>query len=95
MANGLVSADTAAQQQTQQLYSYVTGDLPAALQKLTTLANNLNANSAFQGKYAQDYRGTAYPSIQSSTKKMNQDLQQMSNALSKIVAGILQAGGGA
>lgn len=93
MSNGLVSADSAAQQQAQQLYSYVTGDLPNALQKLTTLANTLNGNQAFQGRYAQEYRGQAYPSIQKSTKQMNQDLQQMSQALTKIVKGILAAGG--
>jgi esterase/lipase len=93
MAGGLVSADTAAQAQVQQLSAYVNGDLPAALQKLTTLANNLNANHAFQGNYANDYRNQAYPAIQKSTKQMHQDLQQMSQSLAKIVAGILTAGG--
>lgn len=93
MAGGLVSANTEAQQQATQLYSYVTGDLPNALQKLTTLANNLNANQQFQGNYANEYRGQAYPSIQKSTKAMQTDLQQMSQSLTKIVQGILAAGG--
>lgn len=93
MAGGLVSADTAAQQQVQQLSSYVNSDLPAALQKLTKLADNLNANQRFQGRYADEYRGQAYPSIQQSTKQMNQDLTQMSQSLAKIVQGILTAGG--
>jgi hypothetical protein len=93
MAGGLVSADSAAQAQVQQLSAYINGDLPAALQKLTTLANNLNANQAFQGNYANDYRGQAYPAIQKSTKQMHADLQQMSQSLAKIVAGILSAGG--
>lgn len=93
MPNGLVSADSVAQSQVQQLSAYVNGDLPAALQKLTTLANNLNANHAFQGNFANDYRNQAYPSIQKSTKQMHADLQQMSQSLAKIVAGILAAGG--
>ena len=93
MSNGLVSADAAAQQQAQQLYSYVTGDLPASLRKLTSLANALNGNNNFHGRYAQEYRSQAYPQIQKSTKQMETDLQQMSQALTKIVKGILAAGG--
>ncbi len=92
-SGGLVSADTTAQQQVQQLQSYVNSELPAALDKLTKLANNLNGNQRFQGRYADEYRGQAYPSIQKSTKQMNSDLTQMSASLNKIVAGILAAGG--
>ncbi|MGH7918739.1 MAG: hypothetical protein ACREQM_02210 [Candidatus Dormibacteraceae bacterium] len=91
--SGLVSADALSKQQAAQLQSYVNGDLPAALDKLTKLASQLDSNQHFQGKWANEYRTQAYPGIQKSTKAMQQDLANMSKSLSNIIANVLTAGG--
>lgn len=93
MAGGQVSASDSVKTQAGQLKQYVNGDLPNALNKLTKLASNLNTNSDWKGKYANEYHQTTFPSIQKSTKQMHTDLQQISKSLSTIVDNILQAGG--
>lgn len=93
MSDGTVSASPATKSTATQLQGYVNGDLPAALQKLLKLATQLENDTTFKGKYADDYHSQAYPGIQKSTKQMQGDLQTMSKSLSNIVANILSAGG--
>ncbi|MFZ0216320.1 MAG: hypothetical protein WAM30_10325 [Candidatus Dormiibacterota bacterium] len=75
---GKVSADSQSVTQAQQLQSYVSSELPAALNKLNTLANSLAGNQNFQGRYATQFRSTCVPDIKNSTSKMQSDLQQLS-----------------
>lgn len=89
----MVSASTSVVQEATQLKSYVTGDLPSALQKLNTLASTLNSDPSWKGRYADEYHNQTYPSIQKASKQMQNDLQQISQAVSKIVADIMAAGG--
>jgi uncharacterized protein YukE len=88
-----VSSSTSVVQEATQLKSYVNGDLPAALNKLNTLANALNTDPTWKGRYADEYHSQTYPSIQKASKAMAQDLQQISQAVGKIVADIMTAGG--
>ena len=90
-----VSSSTSVVQAATQLKSYVNGDLPAALQKLNTLANTLNSDPNWRGRFANEYHSQTYPSIQKASKAMQADLQQISQAVGKIVADIMAAGGNA
>lgn len=91
--SNMVSSSTSVVQEATQLKNYVSNDLPAALQKLNTLASTLNSDPSWKGRYANDYHSQTYPSITKASKQMQSDLQQISQAVSKIVADIMAAGG--
>lgn len=93
MSDTTVSVSQGAIQQVAQLRSQVNGNLKGSLDTVTKLANNLAADQSWRGPYATQYKTQTYPAIQKATAKMHTDLDQLSQALNKIMANIMAAGG--
>lgn len=92
-SGGVVSAGPQATAAATKLKSFISNDLQGSLNNLNTLAANLENAPDWKGPAQQDYQSNTYPSIQKASKQMQSDLNQISAAVSKVLANILAAGG--
>lgn len=90
-----VSFDDAGKQTVEQMISHINGEMQSALQRLNTLADQLNQNPNFQGKWADQYRGNVHPAIKKNTKQMHDSTNHVSTQLKQIGAHIYEAAGNA